>query len=93
MSAISSASAEPRSPSSFAGLEAADQLSGCANAHVALDQRLLEPLPVLVVARIEGRGGELAGERAPALAERVAEPSEEALLLLSSLLRAFHITQ
>ena len=75
------------------GLEAADELSGRADAHVALDQRLLEPLPVLVVAGIEGRGGELAREGAPALAERVAEPSEEALLLLGSLLRAFRVTQ
>ena len=42
-----------------ARLEPADELGGRADADVARDQRLLEPLPVLVVAGIEGRGGEL----------------------------------
>ena len=40
-------------------LEPADELGGRADADVALDQRLLEPLPGLVVAGVEGRGGEL----------------------------------
>jgi hypothetical protein len=74
-------------------LEPADELGGGADAHIALDQGLLEPLPVLVVSGIEGRSGELAGEGAPAFAERVTEPSEEALLLLGGLRRAFRITQ
>ena len=62
-----------------AGLEPAHELGGRAHADVALDQRLLEPLPGLLVAGVEGGGGELACERAAALAERVAQPAEEAL--------------
>ena len=76
-----------------ASLEPAHELGGRADADVALDQRLLEPLPVLVVAGIEGRGGELARERAAALAERVAQPAEEAVALLDRLLRPVGIAQ
>ena len=76
-----------------AGLEPAHELGGRADADVALDQRLLEPLPVLVVAGIEGRGGELAGESAAALAERVAQAAEEAVALLGRLLRPRGIPQ
>ena len=93
ISAISSASAPFRSVELVAGLEPAHELGGRAHADVALDQRLLEPLPVLVVAGIEGRRGELAGERAAALAERVAQAPEEAVALLGRLLRPLRITQ
>ena len=92
-SAISSASASPRSPELAAGLEPADQLRGGANADVAADQRLLEPLPVLLVARIEGSRGELAGERAAALPERIAQTAEESGALLLALLRPVGIAE
>ena len=69
-----------------ARLEPADELGGGAHADVAVDQRLFEPLPVLLVAGIEGRRRQLARERAPALAERVAQASEEADPLLLGLL-------
>ncbi len=55
-----------------AGLEPAHELRGRADADVAVDEGLLEPLPVLRVAGIEGRRRQLARERPPALAERVA---------------------
>ena len=61
-----------------ARLEPLDELGGGRHADVGRDQRLLEPLPGLVVGRVEGGCGELAGQRAPALAERVAQASEEA---------------
>ena len=76
-----------------ARLEPAHELGGRADADVALDQRLLEPLPVLVVARIEGRGRELAGQRAAALAERVAQASEKAFALLGRLLRPLGVAE
>ena len=76
-----------------AGLEPAHELGGRADTDVALDQGFLEPLPVLVVARIEGGRGELAGERATTLAERVAQAPEEALALLDRLLRPLGIPQ
>jgi hypothetical protein len=76
-----------------AGLEPADELGGRADTDVALDQRLLEPLPVLVVAGVERGCGELAGERAAALAERVAQPAEEAVALLGRLLGPLGISQ
>src|SRR5262249_53549518 len=46
------------------------------------DQRLLEPLPRLVVRRVEGGNGELTRERSTALRQGVAEPPEEPALLL-----------
>ncbi len=76
-----------------AGLQAADQLRSRPDPDVTADQRLLEPLPVLLVARVEGRGGELARERAPALAERVAQAPEEALALLRALLRPLGVAE
>jgi hypothetical protein len=76
-----------------ARLQPSHELGGRAHADVAVDQRLLEPLPVLVRARIEGRGSELPGQCAPALAERVAQPAEEPLLLLGRFLRAFRVAQ
>ena len=48
-----------------ARLEPADELGRRRDADVARDQRLLEPLPVGGVARIERRRGELGGERLP----------------------------
>src|SRR5205823_2321662 len=74
-----------------ARLQSPDELCRCRNAHVSCDERLLEPLPGLVVGRIERGRGKLIGERSPALAERVAQAPEEAglrLLLLSPLLVA-----
>src|SRR5215210_8467328 len=53
-------------------LQTLDELGRGRNAHVRGDQRLLEPLPGLVVARIEGGGRELLGERPATLSERVA---------------------
>jgi hypothetical protein len=62
-----------------AGLQPPDQLSCRADADVAGDERLLEPLPVRVVAGIEGRSSDqLAGESLARLRERVAEAGEEA---------------
>ena len=66
-----------------ARLEPPHELGGGADADVAGDERLLEPLPVRVVAGIErGRRHDLAGERAARLRERVAQPREEAAALL-----------
>ena len=66
-----------------ARLEAPHELGSGADADVAGDERLLEPLPVRVVAGIErGRRHELAGERAARLRERVAQPREEAATAL-----------
>ena len=69
-------------------LEPLDELGGGGDSDVRRDQRLLEPLPGLVVGGIERRGRELAGQRAAALAERVAQLPEEAglgLLFLDTL--------
>jgi hypothetical protein len=56
-----------------ARLETTDELGSRTDADVAGDQRLLEPLPVRIVARIEGGGsGDLARQRTPRLGERVA---------------------
>ena len=60
-----------------ARLEPAHELGGRAHADVGLDQRLLEPLPRELVARVEGGRGDLLGERAARLRERVAEAREE----------------
>jgi hypothetical protein len=50
------------------------ELGGRADAYVPRDERLLEPLPIRVVAGIEGsRRCELAGESLARLGERVAE--------------------
>ena len=70
-------------------LEPLHELGCRRNADVGRDQRFLEALPCLVVGGVEGRRGELVGERAAALAERVAQPTEEtglSLLLLGRLL-------
>jgi hypothetical protein len=49
-------------------LQPPDELSGGADADIAGNERLLEPLPVRVVTGIEGRRrGELAGESLPRL--------------------------
>src|SRR5215210_508326 len=54
-------------------LETLDELGRGRNAHVRRDQRLFEPLPGLVVARIERGGRELFGQGPAALPERVAK--------------------
>ena len=63
-------------------LEPPDQLGRRAHADVGVDQRLLEPLPRGVVGRVERRDLDLLGQRAPRLAERVAQPAEEPALRL-----------
>src|SRR6266516_343872 len=45
------------------------------------EQRLLQPLPGSIVSRVEGLRGDLLGQRPPALAERIAQPREEAARL------------
>ncbi len=65
-------------PGNAAALEPAYELGGCRDTDVAADQRLLEPLPRLLVRRVEGGGGELRRQCAPALRERLAHPTEEA---------------
>ena len=76
-----------------AGLEPAHELGGGAHTDVAVDQRLFEPLPVLRIARIEGRRRQLARQRAPALAQGVAQATEEADPLLLGLLRPLGVTE
>ena len=61
-------------------LEPPDELGRRRHADVGRDQRLLEALPGLVVGRVERGGGELVGQRAPALAERVPQAAEETRL-------------
>ena len=61
-----------------ARLEPSYELGRRGNPDVASDQRLLEPLPGLVVGRVEPRRRELGGERLAALRERLAHPAEEA---------------
>jgi len=69
-------------------LQPPHELGGCADADVAADERLLEPLPIRVVAGIEGRRrGQLAGESLARLGERVAEAREEAAAALLVRLR------
>jgi sugar phosphate isomerase/epimerase len=76
-------------------LQPPDELSGGADADIAGNERLLEPLPVRVVTGIEGRRrGELAGESLPRLGERVAEAREEsAAALLVRLRRRIRLAQ
>ncbi len=61
-----------------AGLEPPHDLGRRANADVAVDERLLEPLPGLLVAGVERSCRDLGGQRPAALRERVAQPAEEA---------------
>ena len=61
-----------------AGLEPPHDLGRRADADVAVDERLLEPLPGLLVAGVERAGDDLCRQRAAALRERVAQPAEEA---------------
>ena len=61
-----------------ARLQPAHELGGGGDAHVATDQRLLQTLPGLVVARVERRGRELRGQRAAALGERLAHACKDA---------------
>ena len=64
-----------------ARLEPPYELGRRGNSDVASDQRLLEPLPGLVVGRVEPRRRQLGGERLAALRERLAHPAEEARAL------------
>src|ERR687887_1909402 len=76
-----------------AGFEPLDELRGGANPDVGGDERLLEPLPGRLVAGVEGGRRELFGERAAALAERLAQPSEEPAALLLALRRRAVLAQ
>ncbi len=78
-----------------ARLEPLHELGRRADADVAGDQRLLEPLPVGLIARIERhhRRGDLARERAARLRERVAQPGEEPTALLLRLGRSAVLAQ
>ena len=77
----SSASASSKAPSSPRASRRRTSSAVAGHADVAADQRLLEPLPGLVVARIERRGRDLLRERAAALRERLAHAAEEARAL------------
>src|SRR5205807_3530173 len=68
-----------------ARLEPLDELRGRANPDVGGDERLFEALPSGLVAGVEGGRCELLGERAAALAERLAQPPEEPAALLLAL--------
>ena len=57
----------------LARLEPLDELGRRRDPDVGGDQRLLEPLPRLVVARIERGRRDLLGQRPAALAQRVAQ--------------------
>ena len=74
-------------------LEAADQLGRRPDADVGVDQRLLETLPRGVVLRVERGDLQLLGQRAARLAERLAQPPEDAAALLRALLRRSGVTQ
>src|SRR5437763_15805218 len=58
-------------------LERPDDLRGGAGAHVRVDQRLLEPLPGLLVEVLEHARLELRSERLARLRQVLAEPAEE----------------
>ncbi len=74
-------------------LEAANQLRRRPDADVGVDERLLEPLPRGVVLRVERGDLQLLGERAARLAERLAQPPEDAAALLGALLLRGGVTQ
>src|SRR5262249_20169612 len=74
-------------------LEPSHELGGRADADVALDQRLLEPLPGGVVLRVECRDDDLLGERAPGARQRVPQPPDEAALRLLRLVRPLGIAE
>ena len=76
-----------------ARLEPLHELGRRADANVAGDQRLLEPLPIEVVARIERDRGDLARERAARLRERVTQAGEEPPALLLRLGRSASLAQ
>ncbi len=76
-----------------ARLQPLDELCRRRHADVGGDQRLFEPLPRPVVGGVERRDGELVGERAPALPERVPQAPEEALRLLVALRRRALVAQ
>ena len=63
-------------------LEPPDQLGSGPDADVRVDQRLLEALPRRVVERVERRDRELLCQRTARLAERLAQPAEQAALRL-----------
>jgi hypothetical protein len=60
-------------------LEAADEVDRGGNSDVRLDQGLLDPLPRLLVGRVEE---EILGERSPAPRKRFTEPPQPTLALL-----------
>ena len=76
-----------------ARLEPAHELGRGAHADVGREQRLLEPLPRLVVVRVERRDRDLLGERAAAARERVAQPAEEPGALDLGLVRPLGVAE
>src|SRR5207249_1497123 len=74
-------------------LEPQDELGRRAHADVRVDQRLLEPLPRLVVSRIECSRRQLLRQRPAALRERLAQPAEEAALLVLGLVRGLAVAE
>ena len=77
----------------LARLETADQLGGRAHADVGVDQRLFEPLPRGIVARIERGDRQLLGECPARLPERFTQAAEETALFDLALRRRIGIAQ
>ena len=65
-------------------LEPLDHLGGGRRAGVGEDQRLLQPLPGLVVDAVEEAGRDLLGQRLAAFREALAQAPEDAAALLGS---------
>src|SRR5918997_2643799 len=77
----------------LANLETLDDLRGRADTAVRLNERFLELLPDLLVARVTERGREVARERLPALRERVAKPAEPPPLRLRDRRRTLFVAE
>src|SRR5207253_1458418 len=62
----------------LAGLEPLHELGSCGYTDIGANQRLFEPLPGRIVARVERRRGKLRSQRLTTLRERVAQAGEQA---------------
>ena len=69
----------PQTADHAACLESPDELRGRWNTDIAANQCLFEPLPGLVVTRVERRRRELLGQRTATLRQRLADASEDAV--------------
>src|SRR5581483_2599310 len=74
-------------------LEPRHELRRRADADVALEQRLLEPLPRRIVGRIERSDRELLRQRTPRARERVTQTADEAALRLLRLVRSLAVAE